>query len=159
MTDETTVDVSAVVAEFIERGLSLATGESLTAGLLASTIAEVPGCSAMFRGAIVAYQVDLKRELLAVTDAELERGVVSREVAVAMARGAARRLHADVGVGTTGVAGPDTLDGEPAGSVWIAVTTAAGVRSSHLQIDADRAVVRRQTVVACLGLLWEALRE
>lgn len=152
-------DSAAVVAACIERGLTIATGESLTAGLVASTIAEVPGCSSMLRGAIVAYHVDLKRDLLGVSEADLAHGVVSREVAVAMARGAAGALRADIGVGTTGVAGPDPHDGEPAGSAWIAVSMASGDRSVHLQLDGGREQIRRQTVAACLALVAAGLRE
>ena len=113
-----------MVATLLERGLTVATGESLTAGLVAATLAEVPGCSAVLRGGVVAYQADVKRQLLDVSDEELGAGPGQpsrwRE---AMARGAARRLGADVGIGTTGVAGPDPHDGEPVGSVWIAVVT------------------------------------
>lgn len=150
---------AAVVAACIERGLTVATGESLTAGLVASTIADIPGCSAMLRGSIVAYHIDLKRDLLGVSDADLAHGLVSREVAVAMARGAATALSADIGIGTTGVAGPDPHDGTPAGSAWIAVTSAAGVRAVHLRLGGGREEIRRQTVAACLTLVGQTLRE
>jgi nicotinamide-nucleotide amidase len=148
-----------VVAKLLERGLSIATGESLTAGLVAATLAEVPGCSAVLRGGVVAYQADVKRQLLDVSDEELGAGLVSGQVAEAMARGAAHRLGADIGIGTTGVAGPDPHDGEPVGSVWIAVVTPSGPVSRHLALTGDRASIRRQTVEACWGLVLEALGE
>jgi len=148
---------AAVVQECIQRGLTLATGESLTAGQVASTVAEIPGCSAMLRGAVVAYHEDLKRSLLGVPDQALARGVVSREVAVAMAQGAKRVLAADIGIGTTGVAGPDALDGEPAGSVWIAVSSPKGDRAEHLVIAGTRQEVRDGTVAACLALVLAEL--
>lgn len=152
-------DAAAVVAACIERGLTVATGESLTAGLVASTIAGIPGCSAMLRGSIVAYHVDLKRDLLGVSDADLAHGVVSSEVAIAMARGAAAALGADIGIATTGVAGPDPHGAEPVGSAWIAVSSPSGSRSLHLQIDGSRDRIRRQTVAACLALVGDTLRE
>ena len=143
----------------IARGLTLATGESLTAGLVASTLAEIPGCSGMLRGAVVAYHPDLKRDLLGVPDEAIAHGVVSEAVARAMAAGAARVLAADIGIGTTGVAGPDPHDGEAAGSVWIAVSGPDGTRSRHLSIAGDRQEIRRQTVAACFDLVLEGLRE
>ena len=146
-----------VVGACIGRGLTLATGESLTAGLLAATLADVPGCSAVLRGAVVAYQPDVKQALLGVSDAALAHGVVSEEVAAAMAVGAARTLGADLGVGTTGVAGPDAHGGEPVGSVWIAVAGPSGVRTEHLALNGDRDRIRRQTVVSCLDLLATVL--
>ena len=152
-------DAALLVADCIGRGLTLATAESLTAGLLASTIAEIPGCSAMLRGSLVTYHVDLKQDLLDVSDDALADGVVSRAVALEMARAAARLLVADIGVATTGVAGPDPHDGAAAGSVWIAVSGPTGDRAAHLVIDGDRQQVRRQTVAACLALVTDSLRE
>ena len=146
-----------IVALLTERGLTIATGESLTAGLVASTLADVPGCSAVLRGGVVAYQADIKATLLGVSAISLEQGVVSRAVAVAMAQGAARALGADIGIGTTGVAGPEPHDGEPVGSVWIAVAGAGGVRSAHLSLAGDRAQIRCQTVAACWGLVRDLL--
>ncbi len=150
---------AGLVANLLDRGLTIATGESLTAGLVASTLAEVPGCSAVLRGAVVAYHADIKHDLLAVSQTALGHGVVSREVAVEMARGAAQVLGADVGVGTTGVAGPDPHDGQPAGSVWIAVCVPGVERAEHLVIDGDRMLVRSQTVEACFELVAAVLRE
>ena len=146
-----------VVARLLDLGLTVATGESLTAGLVAATLADVPGASAVLQGGVVAYQADVKADLLDVPAEALAHGVVSREVAEAMAAGAARRLGADVGIGTTGVAGPDPHDGEPVGSVWIAVATPEGTISRHLVVEGDRAGIRRQTVEACWTLVLEAL--
>jgi nicotinamide-nucleotide amidase len=135
----------------------VATGESVTAGLVAATLADVPGCSVVLRGGVVAYQADVKESLLDVPRAAIDGGLVSQAVAEGMASGAARRLGADIGIGTTGVAGPDPHDGEPVGSVWIAVATAAGARARHLSIDGDRERIRRQTVEACWELLLDLL--
>ena len=150
-------DPAAIVAGCRKRGLTVATGESLTAGLLAASLADVPGASAVLRGAVVAYHPDLKADLLGVTSEAMTHGIVSREVAEGMAAGAARVLRADVGVATTGVAGPEPHDGQPVGSVWIAVSSSAGARSRHLTLSGDRQGIRRQTVAACWDLVAEVL--
>jgi nicotinamide-nucleotide amidase len=151
-------DASAVVAVLRERGLTFAAAESLTAGLVCATLAEVPGCSEVLRGGVVAYQPDVKAELLGLPADVLAAGVVSQPVAEAMAVAVRGLLHADLGVGTTGVAGPDPHGGEPVGSVWVAVASADVVRSIHLSLAGDRADIRRQTVEACWGLLVDAAR-
>ena len=153
--DPDVVTPAAVVALLRERGLTAATGESLTAGLVAATLAEVPGASTVLQGGVVAYQVEVKQDLLAVPGAALARGAVSESVAVAMAVGARDALRADVGIATTGVAGPEPHDGQPVGSVWIAVATAAGAVARHLDLVGDRDAIRRQTVAAC----WELVAE
>lgn len=150
-------DPASVVRRLLDRGLTIATGESLTAGLVTGTLAQVPGCSAVLRGGVVAYQADVKQSLLDVSPQALVGGLVSRPVAEAMAAGAARRMGADVGIGTTGVAGPDPHDGEPVGSVWIAVVTPDGPASRHLLLAGDRAAIRRQTVEACWDLVLDTV--
>ena len=152
---------AAVVAGLIEQGLTVATGESLTAGLVAATIADIPGSSAVLRGGIVAYDRDVKSELLGVPLAILDAGLVSAAVAEAMAQGAALALGARIGIGTTGVAGPEPHGGEPVGSVWVAVTAGGAdadrVIVRHLDLSGDRAAIRRQTVTACLAMVAEVL--
>lgn len=141
-----------VVSALRERGLTLATAESITAGLLASTIAEVPGCSAVLRGGVVAYASDVKASVLGVDDRLLEH-VVSEPVAVGMAVGATRVLSSDIGVGTTGAAGPEPLDGQVPGTVWIAVHDARSgrTRTARLLLEGDRQSIRRGAVDACLA--------
>lgn len=140
------------------RGWTVATGESLTAGRVAATLADVPGCSDVLRGGVVAYQPDIKVGLLGVPADVATRGVVSAPVAEAMARGAQVALRADVGISTTGVAGPDPHAGEPVGSVWIAVATPDQVASRHLSLTGDREQIRSATVLACWTLLADLLR-
>ncbi len=148
-----------VVARLTDRGLRLATGESLTAGLVAATLADVPGCSAVLQGGIVAYQVAAKRELLGVPEQALADGVVSEAVARAMAEGARRVLDADLGIGTTGVAGPEPHEGAAVGTVWIAVAGPDRTLARSLQLSGDRTLIRRQTVAACWDLLDELLAD
>lgn len=139
-----------VIGRLRRRGWTIATGESLTAGRVVATLADVAGCSDVLRGGVVAYQADIKVGLLGVPVEAASAGVVSQEVAEAMARGAAMALRADVGVATTGVAGPEPHAGEPVGSVWIAVCTPDMMSSRHLTLSGDREAIRSQTVAACL---------
>ena len=143
-----------LVAALIERGLTVATAESLTGGLLCAELTTVPGSSAVVRGGLVTYATDLKTSLAGVP-AELvaRHGVVSREVAEAMALGVREACGAVWGIGTTGAAGPDPLDGRPPGTVCIAVAGPDGAVSAEERFDGDRAEVRRRTVVAALDLL------
>lgn len=150
-------DVGDLVRRLAERGLTVGTGESLTAGLVAATMADVPGASAVLRGGVVAYAPQVKADVLGVTAPTLAGGLVSRGVAEAMADGARRATGADLGVGTTGVAGPEAHDGEPVGSVWIAVAADDASAARHLSLSGDRASIRRQTVAACWDLMVEVL--
>lgn len=135
------------------RQRTLATAESLTAGQVAATLATIPGCSAVLRGGVVAYATDIKASLLGLSAQQCAH-VVSQEVAQAMAQSACRVLTADLGLATTGVAGPDPLDGQPPGTVWIAVHDQSSGRtvSQQLRIRGSRARVRRSTTQALLRL-------
>lgn len=149
-----------VVAALIGRGLTVAVAESLTGGLVVADLVSVPGASAVVRGGVVAYATELKHELLGVDSALLDAGgPIQQAVAEQMAAGVRVRLGADLGLATTGVAGPDAQDGHPPGEVWIAVSTADRVRSVRLELGGDRDAVRRETVVAVLGLALESSRE
>ncbi|MEV7195632.1 CinA family protein [Streptomyces sp. NPDC093510] len=104
------------------RGETLAVAESLTGGLVAAEITSVAGASKVFRGSVTAYATELKRDVLGVDGTLLdERGAVDPEVARQMADGVRKVLGADWGLATTGVAGPDPQDGQPVGTVYVAV--------------------------------------
>jgi nicotinamide-nucleotide amidase len=149
-----------IVASLTARGQTAAAAESLTGGLLAAAITDVPGASVVFRGCIVAYAIDVKADLLGVERAVLDAcGAVSGEVAGAMAEGARDRLGATLGVATTGVAGPGPAEGKPAGTVYIAVSGAPGTRVRRLALTGSRDEVRRQTVTQALSLLLAGVRE
>ena len=139
------------------RGWTLCTAESLTAGLVAASAANVAGCSDVLRGGVVAYQEAIKAIVLELDSTILSQGVVSRAVAEAMAVSARRLLQADVAISTTGVAGPEPHGGEPVGSVWIAVATPERIEGEHLSLHGDRGDIRRQTVNACWELLERVL--
>ena len=141
-------------------GLTAGTAESLTGGLVAAALTSVPGASAVFRGGIVAYAADLKAALLGVPEALLDRvGTVHRDVAMAMAHGARERLSAGIGIATTGVAGPDPVDGHAVGTVHVAVATAHRVLHRELTLTGGRSEIRCQSVRHALNLLVAVLTE
>lgn len=148
----------SVVRACMAQQLTVATAESLTAGLIAATLADVPGCSSVLRGGVVSYASDVKADVLGVDRGLLDH-VVSEPVAAAMAVAAARLMGADLGVAATGVAGPDQLDHQPPGTVWIAVHDARPGRtmSRLLHLPGSRAEVRHGAVDAALAMLLEAI--
>jgi len=144
----------------ISRGLTVATAESLTAGLVAARLADVPGASAMLRGGVVAYHNQVKEQVLGV-GAELlaERGSVDADVARAMAAGARQACGADFAVSTTGVAGPDAHDGKPVGTVYIGIAGMAGAQAFAHHFVGGREQIREAALRAAVGHLLNALRE
>lgn len=143
-----------VVARLTTEGRTLAVAESLTGGLLAARVVDVPGASVVLRGAVVAYATDLKHSLLGV-DADLlaRQGAVHPQVAAQMATGVRTRLGAHWGLSTTGVAGPDPQDGHPPGTVYVGLAGPQGVRTVSLRLPGARAQIRAATVDAALDLL------
>jgi nicotinamide-nucleotide amidase len=148
-----------VLALARERGLTLATAESCTGGLVAGELTSIAGSSDVVAGGAVTYSNELKQRLLGVPADLLERhGAVSAEVAEAMAEGARERLGADVAVSVTGVAGPGggTPD-KPVGLVFLHVAGPGGGRAHRMQWPGDRGVVRRRATVAALHELRDHL--
>jgi nicotinamide-nucleotide amidase len=142
-----------------ERGLTIAAAESLTGGELTAELTRVPGASAVVLGGAVVYATALKHSLLGV-DANLlaVEGPVHPEVARQLADGVRERLAvdgrpADVGVSTTGVAGPDPQGGKPVGTVFVGVSTASGTRAVELALSGDRATIRRLVVARVVAEL------
>jgi len=151
---------SAILALLVQRGETVATAESLTGGLLCGALVDVPGASTAVRGGIVAYATEAKVSLLGVDGGLVAvRGTIDAEVARQMASGARRRLEASWGVSTTGVAGPETAEGKPAGTVFVAVSGPSVVRVQALHLGGGRSDVRQATVDAGLSLLLATLEE
>lgn len=157
-------DVAAqVVAILIERGLTIAVAESLTGGLLVAELIGVPGASATVLGGIVVYNTALKRSLLGVDAALLvEHGPVHPEVARQMADRvrvalAVDGVPADIGLSTTGVAGPGPQGRHPAGIVYLGFAIGENVSSLRLELRGDRRAIREKTVSESLSLLRTAL--
>jgi nicotinamide-nucleotide amidase len=148
------VPTADVVRALIERRQTLAVAESLTGGLLAATLVEIPGVSAVFRGGLVVYATELKHTLAGVPQELLDEcGPVDPDVALALAEGARRRCVSDWGLATTGVAGPDPQDGKPVGMVFVAVAGPGGARVRELTLSGSRGEIRAATVTAALALL------
>ncbi len=143
-----------------QRGQTVAVAESLTGGLLASALVDVPGASSVVAGGVLAYATRLKEQLLDVPADLLRReGPVHPEVAAAMARGVAARLGADWGLAATGVAGPDPQDGVEPGTVYVGVSGPGHAAGSvvQLRLRGDRVTVRTATVAQALDLLRRAV--
>lgn len=141
-----------------QHGATVAVAESLTGGLLGAALTTTPGSSATFRGGLIVYATDLKETLAGVPGPLLEaEGPVSAHVAAALAAGARDRLGATYGVGVTGVAGPDPQNGQPVGTVHLAVAGPAEGEVRSLRCEGDREQIRAATVGAALSLLADAV--
>lgn len=132
--------------------------ESLTGGALCARLVDVPGASAVVRGGVCAYATDLKESVLGV-DAELlaARGPVDAKVALQMARGVRALMGADIGVATSGVAGPGPADGHEAGTVHIAVSGPGREEHRELHLEGERMQIRALSVDAALRLVRRVL--
>jgi len=155
--DDETLE-QAVARLLGQRRRSLATAESLTGGLVGGRVTTVPGASDYYRGGVVAYAMEAKAAVLGVDQKLLdEHGPASEPVAAAMAEGARLAFAADVGLATTGVAGPTEQDGRPIGSVCLAVADAAGTVTTTIRAPGDRTQVRAWATTIALDLLRRRL--
>ncbi|MCU1515376.1 MAG: damage-inducible protein CinA [Pseudarthrobacter sp.] len=146
------------VKSALDRGMTVATAESLTAGMVSAVLADTAGASGMLQGGVVAYQNSVKVDILGVPAELLDAvGSVDGDVAAAMAAGARTALGADIGVATTGVAGPDGHGGKAVGTVYIGIATAAGTASYEYGFSGNRAEIRGQACGAALERLLGAL--
>ncbi len=155
-TDNETLE-SVVGSLLTEKGLSLAVMESCTGGLLAATITDTPGASTYFKGGLVAYSSEAK--IAYGIDARLitDYGVISAEVAQTMAEAARLRLGANIGIGVTGVAGPNEMEGKPAGTVYIGIDDGKRKQVIKGNYPGDRARVKRRATTAALFELSKML--
>lgn len=162
--NSTEPNAAALLEALARQGLHLAVAESLTGGLLTSAFVDVPGASKVLLGSIVAYQTELKHQLLGVSRPLLqEQGAVDAEVVAQMATGIrfklANKAGIDeskvIGVATTGVAGPEPQDGKPAGTVFIGISGPTGDFVYPLEFAGARGEIRSAAVTAALRVLWE----
>jgi len=151
--DDESMEV-AVAQRLVARGLTFGVAESLTGGLIASRLVNVPGASAWFRGGVVAYASQVKFDVLGVPAGP----VVTEPAAAAMAEGAARVTGADVGLGITGVAGPDEQEGVAPGTIFVGLSLpGAPTQTRQLRVPGDRERVRQYGAISALDLLRRAL--
>ena len=143
-----------VVRQFTEKGMTLGTAESLTAGLIAATVADVSGASAVLMGGVVSYDPRVKHEVLGVSQEVIDTvGVVSEACALQMADGARKLLKVDVALSATGVAGPTGGTSEnPVGTVFIGVATANQTKVEECHFTGDRQSVRQQSAAHALKM-------
>jgi nicotinamide-nucleotide amidase len=146
--------MEAVVLDLCRsHGLTLATAESVTGGLIAARLTDVAGASDVFRGSVVSYASEVKFELLGIP-----RGpVVSEEAAEAMALSVCSVVGADVSVAVTGVAGPAQQEGQPVGTVWVATCVDGETEATYLRMPGDRDRIRQFTAIGALNLLRQRL--
>ena len=151
--DDESMEV-AVAERLVARGLTFGVAESLTGGLIASRLVNVPGASAWFRGGVVAYDSQVKFDVLGVPAGP----VVTESAAAAMAEGAARVTGADVGLGITGVAGPDEQEGVAPGTIFVGlILPGEPTQTRQLRVPGDRERVRQYGAISALDLLRRAL--
>lgn len=152
-------NVDEIARTMTEHNQTLAVAESCTGGLLGAAITRMPGASDFFRGGVIAYHNDVKRQLLKVRREALEDvGAVSEPVAQQMALGARAALSAGYAIGITGIAGPAGGTPEkPVGLVFICVSSDAGDIVRKYNFTGDRDAVRRQAVAAAFEILKEKL--
>ena len=150
---------SVVVEELKKCGKTITAAESLTAGLFQATLADFSGVSAIFNGGFVTYSLEEKSKMLDISEQELkEQGVVSEFTARKMAEQARLKTQSDYGVSLTGVAGPDSLEGHPAGTVFIGLAHAKGTEVIKANIAGrSRADVRQIAVMHAFNLVRKAL--
>lgn len=148
------VDARVLLNALARHGWYLGTAESLTGGMVGQTITAVPGASVSYAGGVISYLDREKTALLGVPAGMLkERGAVSAEVAEAMARGCRKKLNVQVGLATTGVAGPTSDDrGTPVGTLFVACATPTAHMVERLMLDGDRYHIRVESTRAALRL-------
>ncbi len=152
-----------LVHELRRAGLTVATCESLTGGGVGFEITRIAGASNVYRGGIIAYASDLKASLVGVDSSWIDdHGVINEDTARQMAIGVRRLCGADLGLATTGVAGPEPQDGQPVGTVWLAVAGEGPqatdlMTTRRLLLRGTRDQIRRQTVEAALNLTLDYL--
>jgi len=154
--DATSAEIAGAISEIVqERGLTVATAESLTSGLIASYLGAAPSSAEWFRGGIVAYSYAVKRDLLGVP----EGPVVSAQCVEAMARAAAELTGADLAVAVTGSGGPSSQEGEPPGTVFVGIATPSGVLSEEDHFEGEPATVVEGTAKRALEVLHAHISE
>jgi PncC family amidohydrolase len=144
------------IAELLKKSRqTVAVAESVTGGLIGSRLTSVPGSSEYFIGSMVAYHPRIKVIQLGISASLIsQHGIVSKEVAVAMAEEIKKRFKTDIGIAATGAAGPAPVPPAPVGRVYIAVASNKNTEWKELNLQGTRPEIRKKTTQAVLGLLW-----
>ena len=152
------MNAQKIVQLLRERNETITCAESITGGALTSELVSIPGASHVLKGSIIAYSTEVKVSELKVEPSLIQEfGVVSEEVALAMARGVKAKFAAEWAISLTGVAGPGASHGIPAGTVWLALLGPALQETVKLELMGEREMVRRGAVESALGVLERIL--
>lgn len=152
--NEVTVQIVKILSE---KKQTLSTAESCTGGLISSTITDVPGASKVFVGGVTVYATEMKRKILKISEDVFKYGVISSEMAEAMAMAVKSLTGSDYSIATTGNLGPDTMEGKPVGLIFVAVATQDSVHIKELNLKGSRAANKTFATLEALKLLKEVL--
>ncbi len=153
------IELEALLEALAGAGETVAVAESLTGGLVCSTLIAPPGASRVVVGGIVAYQTDVKASVLGVSESLLaERGAVDPDVALEMARRVRAKFGSTIGLSTTGVAGPDPQDGVPVGTVFVSLVSDRDETVERFEFDGSRDDIRHLALGAALMILENSLK-
>ena len=145
---------------FREKGLTLGSVESFTGGLFAREMTAVPGASKFYKGGLVTYATEEKVRLLGIPQKDVDRyGVVSKEIALQMARLGREKLDVDFCISFTGNAGPDAMENKPVGEVYLAVASKEKVEVFPYQLEGDRHKIQENAIFLAYTLLENALKK
>jgi nicotinamide-nucleotide amidase len=149
---------SSLIKKLEEKNLTIAVAESLTGGLVAASLTEIPGASKVFKGSITAYADEIKQKVLEVNEETINSFTsISEQVAVEMAINVRKIMKSDIGISTTGVAGPEKSAGFAPGLVFVAISIGDHNMCQKLEITGDRSKIRNQTVHEILQLTLSRL--
>ncbi len=144
---------SEIVKKLSKLGKTLSTAESCTGGLIASTITDIPGASRIFLGGMVVYATEMKHKLLGVSEETFKYGVISSQMADAMALKIKILTGSDYSIATTGNLGPETMEGKPEGLIYIAVAEEQKIHIKEIYLKGDRLSNKQNTTLHALNLL------
>ena len=153
------IDVIAysIFKKLTEKNKTLSTAESCTGGLIASSITDIPGASKVFVGGVVVYATEMKKRILKIPEKVFTYGVISQEMATAMALSVKSLTGSDYSIATTGNLGPDTMEGKPEGLIYVAIATPEKVYVKELNLQGDRLSNKKESVIEALKLLNQHL--
>ena len=151
------IEISQKIVEVLtKKNLTISCAESITAGLISSYLTSVAGASQVFKGGISAYQDEIKFQILNVDKKLIEtKSSVCEEVAIQMAENIKNLMHADLGISTTGVAGPKSLKNIPVGTVFVAYVSNDHKICQKLNLSGTREEIREQTITHILQLVLQ----
>ena len=150
--------IKDIAEKLASKGLTLAVAESCTGGLICNAITDLPGASVFFIAGMICYSVESKKKFLGISSSLLQKhGTVSKEIAAAMAQGIRKISGSDLSISTTGIAGPDTIEGKKKGLVFVAVSREGAVESRMLKLQGSREEIKREASLEALNLLSRML--